>query len=61
MPFGLVSAWNKRRRSKSEDHGDPCEFLILLVFVSCCILVDSFVLTGYEHLMGTISLEGGAT
>ncbi|KAK3041757.1 hypothetical protein RJ639_000273 [Escallonia herrerae] len=23
MPFGLVSAWNKRRRSKSEDHVDP--------------------------------------
>ncbi|KAL8142384.1 hypothetical protein V2J09_015416 [Rumex salicifolius] len=23
MPFGLVSAWNKRRRSKSYDHGDP--------------------------------------
>ncbi|CAI0386433.1 unnamed protein product [Linum tenue] len=24
MPFGLVSAWNKRRRSKSQDHSDPC-------------------------------------
>ncbi|XP_027097580.1 probable serine/threonine-protein kinase PBL28 isoform X1 [Coffea arabica] len=23
MPFGLVSAWNKRRRSKSEDHINP--------------------------------------
>lgn len=23
MPFGLVSAWNKRRRSKSEDQIDP--------------------------------------
>ncbi|WCJ21698.1 Protein kinase superfamily protein [Euphorbia peplus] len=23
MPFGLVSAWNKRRRSKSQDHMDP--------------------------------------
>ncbi|AET03148.1 putative protein kinase RLK-Pelle-RLCK-VIIb family [Medicago truncatula] len=23
MPFGLVSAWNKRRRSKSRDHSDP--------------------------------------
>ncbi|KAF5191337.1 Receptor-like kinase lip2 [Thalictrum thalictroides] len=23
MPFGLVSAWNKRRRSKSQDHIDP--------------------------------------
>ncbi|KAA8533107.1 hypothetical protein F0562_033360 [Nyssa sinensis] len=23
MPFGLVAAWNKRRRSKSEDHADP--------------------------------------
>lgn len=23
MPFGLVSAWNKRRRSKSEDHTNP--------------------------------------
>ncbi|XP_061987588.1 probable serine/threonine-protein kinase PBL28 isoform X1 [Populus nigra] len=23
MPFGLVSAWNKRRRSKSQDHSDP--------------------------------------
>ncbi|XP_058744511.1 probable serine/threonine-protein kinase PBL28 isoform X2 [Vicia villosa] len=23
MPFGLVSAWNKRRRSKSEDLSDP--------------------------------------
>ena len=26
MPFGLVSAWNKRRRSKSQDHTDPCMF-----------------------------------
>ncbi|CAO2829222.1 unnamed protein product [Amaranthus hypochondriacus] len=31
MPFGLVSAWNKRRRSKSQDQGDawiykPAEF-----------------------------------
>ncbi|XP_052172337.1 probable serine/threonine-protein kinase PBL28 [Diospyros lotus] len=26
MPFGLVSAWNKRRRSKSEDHIDPWIF-----------------------------------
>ncbi|KAI8527145.1 hypothetical protein RHMOL_Rhmol12G0053000 [Rhododendron molle] len=26
MPFGLVSAWNKRRRSKSEDHGDPWKY-----------------------------------
>ncbi|KAL9149511.1 hypothetical protein ABFS82_12G114000 [Erythranthe guttata] len=24
MPFGLVSAWNKRRRSKSEDQINPC-------------------------------------
>ncbi|KAI9073438.1 hypothetical protein K1719_044623 [Acacia pycnantha] len=23
MPFGLVSAWSKRRRSKSQDHTDP--------------------------------------
>ncbi|XVE92480.1 hypothetical protein REPUB_Repub01dG0100700 [Reevesia pubescens] len=23
MPFGLVSAWKKRRRSKSQDHTDP--------------------------------------
>ncbi|KAL9352757.1 hypothetical protein Peur_055437 [Populus x canadensis] len=23
MPFGFVSAWNKRRRSKSQDHSDP--------------------------------------
>ncbi|KAI9125302.1 hypothetical protein K1719_003918 [Acacia pycnantha] len=23
MPFGLVSAWNKRRRTKSQDHTDP--------------------------------------
>ncbi|KAJ6321809.1 hypothetical protein OIU77_011816 [Salix suchowensis] len=23
MPFGLVSAWKKRRRSKSQDHSDP--------------------------------------
>nr|TKR83616.1 hypothetical protein D5086_0000263870 [Populus alba] len=23
MPFGLVSAWNKRRRRKSQDHSDP--------------------------------------
>ncbi|CAJ1940047.1 unnamed protein product [Sphenostylis stenocarpa] len=23
MPFGLVSAWNKRRRSMSQDHSDP--------------------------------------
>lgn len=27
MPFGLVSAWNKRRRSKSQDHTDPCMFI----------------------------------
>lgn len=26
MPFGLVSAWNKRRRSKSQDQTDPCRF-----------------------------------
>ncbi|CAN1311075.1 Probable serine/threonine-protein kinase PBL28 [Linum perenne] len=26
MPFGLVSAWNKRRRSKSQDHSDPWEY-----------------------------------
>ena len=26
MPFGLVSAWNKHRRSKSQDHRDPCMF-----------------------------------
>ncbi|XP_058193219.1 probable serine/threonine-protein kinase PBL28 isoform X2 [Rhododendron vialii] len=26
MPFGLVSAWNKRRRSKSEDLGDPWKY-----------------------------------
>lgn len=26
MPFGLVSAWNKRRRSKSYDHTGPCMF-----------------------------------
>ncbi|XP_028801951.1 probable serine/threonine-protein kinase PBL28 [Neltuma alba] len=23
MPFGFVSAWNKRRRTKSQDHTDP--------------------------------------
>ncbi|XP_021635862.2 probable serine/threonine-protein kinase PBL28 [Hevea brasiliensis] len=23
MPFGLVSAWNKRRRSRSQEHTDP--------------------------------------
>ncbi|KAL5829035.1 hypothetical protein ACOSQ3_018503 [Xanthoceras sorbifolium] len=23
MPFGLLSAWNKRRRTKSQDHTDP--------------------------------------
>ncbi|KAI9169083.1 hypothetical protein LWI28_006710 [Acer negundo] len=26
MPFGLVSAWNKRRRSKSQDHTDPWRY-----------------------------------
>lgn len=26
MPFGFVTAWNKRRRSKSQDHSDPCMF-----------------------------------
>lgn len=33
MPFGLVSAWNKRRRSKSNDHTDPC---MLLSFQAIC-------------------------
>lgn len=27
MPFGLVSAWNKRRRSRSLEQGDPCNTL----------------------------------
>ncbi|KAG4924372.1 hypothetical protein JHK87_049912 [Glycine soja] len=31
MPFGLVSAWNKRRRSKSQDHSDPCIFFLLFL------------------------------
>lgn len=29
MPFGLVSAWNKRRRSKSQEHTDPCNGSLL--------------------------------
>ncbi|XP_061370156.1 probable serine/threonine-protein kinase PBL28 isoform X1 [Gastrolobium bilobum] len=32
MPFGLVSAWNKRRRSKSQDHTDPCIFFFFFFF-----------------------------
>ncbi|KAF3792064.1 Serine/threonine-protein kinase [Nymphaea thermarum] len=27
MPFGFLSAWNKRRRSKSHDLSDPCTFI----------------------------------
>ncbi|XP_062159537.1 probable serine/threonine-protein kinase PBL28 isoform X2 [Alnus glutinosa] len=36
MPFGLVSAWNKRRRSKSHDNTDPCmfSFCFCLCFLS---------------------------
>lgn len=36
MPFGLVSAWNKRRRSKSQDQTDPCRFF------SCCFFFFFF-------------------
>lgn len=32
MPFGLVTAWNKRRRSKSQDHSDPCMFFFSFSF-----------------------------
>lgn len=31
MPFGLVSAWNKRRRAKSQDQGEPCNAFLLFV------------------------------
>ena len=34
MPFGLVSAWNKCRRSKSQDHTDPCMFFTSSLTVS---------------------------
>ena len=36
MPFGLVSAWNKRRRSKckSQYHTDPCIFFTSSLSVS---------------------------
>ena len=34
MPFGLVSAWNKHRRSKSQDHTDPCMFFTSFPTVS---------------------------
>lgn len=32
MPFGLVTAWHKRRRSKSQDQSDPCGFSISYSF-----------------------------
>ncbi|XP_021912526.1 probable serine/threonine-protein kinase PBL28 isoform X3 [Carica papaya] len=32
MPFGLVSAWNKRRRSKAHET-DPCMFLLQFLFL----------------------------
>ncbi|CAN1311076.1 Probable serine/threonine-protein kinase PBL28 [Linum perenne] len=35
MPFGLVSAWNKRRRSKSQDHSDPCRFVVYIFLCDC--------------------------
>ncbi|XP_027151026.1 probable serine/threonine-protein kinase PBL28 isoform X1 [Coffea eugenioides] len=38
MPFGLVSAWNKRRRSKSEDHINPCMFQFLISRVLLLLL-----------------------
>lgn len=30
MPFSFVSAWNKRRRSKSYDNTDPCTLSLQL-------------------------------
>lgn len=47
MPFGLVSAWNKRRRSKSQDHTDPCIFSTFLF---------SHVLNS-KHVLSVISLH----
>jgi len=48
MPFGLVSAWNKRRRSKSQDHTDPCILFFSFFF--------SRVLT-FKHVFSAISLH----
>ncbi|XP_068327593.1 probable serine/threonine-protein kinase PBL28 isoform X2 [Pyrus communis] len=36
MPFGLVSAWNKCRRSKSHYLTDPCTFFLLIVLLFPC-------------------------
>lgn len=36
MPFGLVSAWNKRRRSKSEDQINPCNIYFLFWSIQLC-------------------------
>lgn len=36
MPFGLVSAWNKRRRSKSQDSTDPCKYCFLKHYNNLC-------------------------
>ena len=44
MPFGLVTAWNKRRRSKSQDHSDPCMF-----FNHSPFSVISFQFLNYER------------
>jgi len=51
MPFGFVSAWNKRRRSKSQDHSDPCinfsfllfSFLYVVTCAECIVLKPQFV------------------
>lgn len=40
MPFGLVSAWNKRRRSKSQDHSDPCMFFLFFITLSLRFFVN---------------------
>lgn len=46
MPFNLVSAWNKRRRSKSHDHTDPCMFFLLPLLL---LFLCNFVLQGGAH------------
>lgn len=50
MPFNLVSAWNKRRRSKSHDHTDPCMFFFFFSFSAT--LFCRVVVTNFSHLSG---------
>lgn len=51
MPFGLVSAWNKRRRSKSQDHTDPCTY-VLHVSISLSFF-EQWNIKSDQHVPGT--------